>query len=369
MKVKLFLVSIVSVLTGLVISNLPADAVYAATNKVKCVTAPCNVPLPSPSAPVLSLAKVIQPRCVTSPCAEAIGLQWTANPSTELVTSYELYRNGSLRATLSAADLSFKDTVGGSNVVYNYFVRAINSSGYTDSGVVSYTTKTIPDYEAPTAPLNVKVEEVVTSERWGARISWSSSTDNIGVTQYVIKRHEGISGNFVAFYVPASQTSYDDLIYRINTGTDTIFTYSVQAIDAAGNLSNFSNQPTFPYGVTINVAPRSNYGYSGAYITWNTDTAYQHPDVSSYALYRLQDGVLTLITYFPATVTNTFFEDLFLEPGQNATVTYQLYAYDESYTVLYASNEVTITIPAQSIVEKTRLSKQNYSVIRPKSAL
>lgn len=346
----------------------------AATGKQpKCVTAPCDIssPTPQPTAPVLTMSKGLPIKCVTFPCPESIQLNWTANPAEEQVTSYELYRDNTLRATISAtSSLSFKDTIGGSSVTYNYYVRAIGLTGAADSNTVSYTTKFIPDNQAPSAPTNVRAEEVITGDRYGARISWMAATDNVGVTQYIITRYVSDSAEVKTFYVPADQTSYDDLYGHIGSGSDAVYTYAVTARDAAGNISGFTNQPTYPFHTSITVSPTNNYGRSGALVTW--DRSHESPQAAQYVLWRLQDGVLSLVTYFSASLANTYVEDMFLEPGHaGVTVTYFLYVYDSNYAVLYGSEQVTITIPPQPLAntEKKRLIRQSYSTIRPKQSI
>jgi len=85
------------------------------------------------------------------------------------------------------------------------------------------------DNEPPTAPGNLQAS----SDDYNvAHLSWTASTDNIGVTQYEIWRNGSPVGT-----VDGSLTSYDDTGLTQNT----IYSYQVRAKDAAGNYSPFSN--------------------------------------------------------------------------------------------------------------------------------
>lgn len=81
----------------------------------------------------------------------------------------------------------------------------------------------------PTAPRNVKLE-VISSNT--AIISWSPATDDVGLSRYEIRRDGVAIGTSVA-----SNLEYEDIQLSHNT----YYTYTVRAIDIAGNRSNFSN--------------------------------------------------------------------------------------------------------------------------------
>ena len=67
-------------------------------------------------------------------------------------------------------------------------------------------------------------------------LSWTASTDNVGVTGYRVERCQGAScTSFVQIGTPTGTTFS-------NTGlaAGTTYRYRVRAIDAAGNLSAYS---------------------------------------------------------------------------------------------------------------------------------
>ena len=66
-------------------------------------------------------------------------------------------------------------------------------------------------------------------------LSWTASTDNVGVTSYLVERETPGSGNFVQIGT-AKGTTFNDI--GVGPGS---YSYRVRATDAAGNLSPYSN--------------------------------------------------------------------------------------------------------------------------------
>lgn len=97
---------------------------------------------------------------------------------------------------------------------------------YTSAAEIRVTgSKDLPDEEAPTAPANVKAEDITQTE---ATITWEASSDNVGVTGYIVKNGETVVATLDA----------DVLSYRatgLTAGTEN--TFAVYATDAAGNVS------------------------------------------------------------------------------------------------------------------------------------
>jgi chitodextrinase len=96
------------------------------------------------------------------------------------------------------------------------------------------------DTTSPSIPTNVTVASKTDRT---VSVTWSAATDNIGVTGYEVFRN----GAKVAM---TSSTSYSD--NGLNASTS--YTYSVKALDAAGNSSELSEV----LSVTTNPAPPSN---------------------------------------------------------------------------------------------------------------
>jgi Concanavalin A-like lectin/glucanases superfamily/Chitobiase/beta-hexosaminidase C-terminal domain/IPT/TIG domain/Fibronectin type III domain len=92
------------------------------------------------------------------------------------------------------------------------------------------------DTTPPTAPTNLAATAVNSGQ---INLSWTASTDNVGVTGYFVQRCSGsgcTSFTQVAS-VSGTTTTYSDG----GLAASTSYSYRVQATDAAGNLSAFSN--------------------------------------------------------------------------------------------------------------------------------
>jgi len=97
-----------------------------------------------------------------------------------------------------------------------------NRSNPSAAAVV--TTPAPPDTEDPMVPGNVVATAVSGGE---VDVEWDASTDNVGVTGYVVLR-DGVELATVGI------TQYTDL----GVSPSTTYSYTVMAEDAAGNRSN-----------------------------------------------------------------------------------------------------------------------------------
>ena len=119
-------------------------------------------------------------------------------------------------------------TTGSSTGDYPFTVAATltDAPAYTASasGTVRITTT---DVSPPTAPANL----TATADNTNVWLSWTASTDNVGVTSYAIVRND-LTVGALAFFNTTS-TSYAD----IGTDPSHIYSYMIFAKDAAGLLS------------------------------------------------------------------------------------------------------------------------------------
>ena len=98
----------------------------------------------------------------------------------------------------------------------------------TTSDVVSVVVDNpVPDVDAPSVPTNLTATPLSGTE---IALTWTAATDNVGVTAYRVARN----GTVVAT-VPSP--SYTDT----GLAPSTTYTYTVAAVDAAGNVSAFSD--------------------------------------------------------------------------------------------------------------------------------
>ncbi|MEO3873285.1 PQQ-dependent sugar dehydrogenase [Nonomuraea sp. B12E4] len=116
------------------------------------------------------------------------------------------------------------------------------------------------DTTAPTAPGNLSASGTTAA---GTTLSWSASTDDVGVSGYNVLRAPGSSGGTFTQVGTSATTSFT------NTGLSpsTTYRYQVRARDAAGNLSPVSN--------TVMVTTSPGGGTGGCTVTATTQSQWQ----------------------------------------------------------------------------------------------
>jgi chitodextrinase len=160
---------------------------------------------------------------------DSIALAWTASTDNVGVAGYRVFRDGQLRGTTSA--MSFSEGGLAPSTTYRYAVVAFDAAGNTSSPAERSVTTLTDDAEPPTAPTNLaaradKGNKVV--------LSWSPSSDNVGVAGYRLYRNHG-------FAATTTSTSYTDMLNKKQGPA----AYYVVAFDAAGNVSPPSNTVVF----------------------------------------------------------------------------------------------------------------------------
>lgn len=90
------------------------------------------------------------------------------------------------------------------------------------------------DTTPPTAPANLTATATSASQ---IALSWTPSTDNVGVTAYLIERCQGSGCSGFAQVATSASPSFGDSGLTASTS----YSYRVRATDAAGNLSAYSN--------------------------------------------------------------------------------------------------------------------------------
>ncbi|HKV37161.1 MAG TPA: hypothetical protein VJP89_22660 [Pyrinomonadaceae bacterium] len=166
----------------------------------------------------------------TATSSSTIDLSWSASADNVGVTGYEIFRDGGATAIAKTNGTSFSDKGLAADSTHSYVVLAFDEAGNRSalSNTASATTLSAPpqDVTPPTAPAGL----TATIDGATINLSWSASTDDIGVTGYRVFRDNGATP-----IGTVTGTAFSD------SGQLGTHTYTVAAVDAAGNQSGFSN--------------------------------------------------------------------------------------------------------------------------------
>ena len=180
--------------------------------------------------------------------ASSATLTWQDSTDDTAVVGYDVYSGGAKVATEAAASHVFVVSCGHT---YTYGVVAFDLAGNrSHMSTVSVSTPDCPggDGAAPSKPTGLDVT-LSGSSAW---LSWSASTDNVGVTGYDVYA----GSTKIATEVVTSH------IFTVSCGHT--YTFGVIAFDAAGNRSSMATisvtTDSCPTGDVFNV---SSYGAKG----------------------------------------------------------------------------------------------------------
>ena len=214
-----------------------------------------------------------------------VNLSWTGSTDDVAVTKYDLYRGTSAGFTPTVGNriaqplgTSYSDS-GLAIGSYYYKVAAEDAAGNL-SGSSNEVTASVADSSPPTAPSGVATAVVGTS----VNISWSASSDNVGVARYNLYRgtSPGFTPSLANRIAQPLTTLYSDL--GLTAGS---YYYKLSAEDAAGNVSGLSNEAQ---AVIPDTSPPStpslsaNGGAGQASLSWTAAT--DNVAVTRYDLYR-----------------------------------------------------------------------------------
>ncbi|GAB6989964.1 lytic polysaccharide monooxygenase [Paenibacillus pini] len=172
---------------------------------------------------------------VSNVATTSASLSWGASTDNVGVTAYKIYNGSTLVATTSnGSTLNYNVTGLTANTAYTFTVKAVDAAGNTSaaSNAVTFTTTagTTTDTTAPTAPSGLQVNGTPTST--SISLKWNASSDNVGVTGYRVYRGTTLTGTVSGTTLTYSATGLT---------ANTTYTFTVRAIDAAGNESVNSN--------------------------------------------------------------------------------------------------------------------------------
>jgi hypothetical protein len=213
--------------TGATTGNVVVSVGGVASNGVSfTVTPPDTTP---PTVPSGLAARIVS--------STEVDLAWAASTDDVGVTGYQVARcQGKTCITFAQigtpTGTTFNDTTVMPSTFYSYHVRAADAAGNLSrySNPVSATTG--PDTTPPTNPSGLNTTATVGQ----INLSWTASTDNVGVTGYDVERCQGACTTFAQIGTTTG-TTYSDA----TVAPSVFFSYRVRATDLAGNLSGYSN--------------------------------------------------------------------------------------------------------------------------------
>lgn len=158
-----------------------------------------------------------------------------ASPSTQLWADTDTYTDngayepmsvGSVIADMTAEQPYVSDFLTFS---YDHYYSPLQGGGLYNTTYLDYLSSGSVESSPPTTPTDLSATDV---DALTVDLSWTASTDNVGVAGYEIFR----DGELVAT-IYGSATSYTDT--QLDSATS--YTYNVAAFDAAGNVSSESS--------------------------------------------------------------------------------------------------------------------------------
>ena len=317
-------------------SYMDVDYIRAWTKGTgSCSTCYATIPGPTDPIPTVTGVSTQAPTVPTNLTATAssssqINLSWTASTDNVGVTGYKVFRGGAQVGT--ATGTTYQDTGLTASTSYSYTVSAYDAAGNNSAQTspVSATTLAASDTQPPTVPTNLTATAVSSSQ---INLSWTASTDNVGVTGYKVFRGGSQIGT-------TAGTTYQ------NTGltASTSYSYTVSAYDAAGNNSaqtspvsattlagSDTQPPTVPTNLTATAVSSSQINLS-----WTAST--DNVGVTGYKVFRSGSQI--------GTTAGTTYQNTGLTAS--TSYSYTVSAYDAAGNNSAQTSPVSATTPASS---------------------
>jgi hypothetical protein len=171
-------------------------------------------------------------------------------------------------------------------IKYNYSSSKVYIYKHASSGGT-----TPPDTQAPTVPGSLTATVASSSQ---INLSWTASTDNVGVSAYRVERCQGAGcTTFTQIATPTATTLSD-------TGltSSTTFNYRVRATDAAGNLSGYSTTASATTQASVVTSADTDFSQrcaaSGVVrcVNFDTDTDFNQGSGGSQGAWGYNSGIL-----------------------------------------------------------------------------
>ncbi|MGL1934326.1 MAG: fibronectin type III domain-containing protein [Fibrobacterales bacterium] len=201
------------------VKAIDAAGNQSAVSVAATVTTDAPADTEAPTAPTATIA--------TATGMYSINLDWNVSTDNIGVVGYDVYQGNDLLISLGTVT-SYEITDLLHNSMYTFYVVAKDAAGNISVASATAMATTNDDTEAPTAPTSVTTSATGTTS---ISVSWTASTDNIGVDVYEIY----VDGVLNKIVTTAASTSVTGLT------EETSYVITVIALDAAGNKSAVSN--------------------------------------------------------------------------------------------------------------------------------
>jgi chitodextrinase len=181
----------------------------------------------------------------TAVSVSQINLSWTAATDNVGVAGYHVFRDGGATPIATVTGSAFSDTGLTTGTAHTYAVSAFDAAGNESAPSIpaSATTLVSADTQPPTAPTNLTATAAGTSQ---INLAWRASRDNVGVAGYHVFRDGGATP-----IATLTGTSFSDT----GLAAGSTHTYTVAAVDAAGNQSAQSSPPASATTLTPPATP------------------------------------------------------------------------------------------------------------------
>jgi chitodextrinase len=222
----------------------------------------------------------------------------------------------------------------------SYSATAPMSSGQWVMQMVAFRAAVLSsDTQPPTAPSNLTATATSMSQ---VNLAWTASTDNVGVTSYLVERCQGAGCTSFAQIGTSTGTTFS----ATGLAPSTSYSFRVRASDAANNLSPYSNTasattaadmqaPTAPSGLTATAASATQINLS-----WTAAT--DNVGVTNYLVERCQGASCTSFAQIGTSTAVTFSDS-----GLTAqtSYSYRVRATDAAANLGPYSNTATASTP------------------------
>jgi chitodextrinase len=243
---------------------------------------------------------------------------WTHVALTYDLATVRLYVSGTQAATRAATGAIQTNTnplwIGGNTPYGEYFQGLIDEARVYNRALTpaeiqtdmnTAVTPTAPDTTPPSTPAGLTATAAGATQ---VNLSWTASSDNVGVSEYRVERCAGAGcTDFAQVSTPAG-TSFNDT--GLSPSTD--YRYRVRAADFAGNLSQYSTiasattqappdstPPSAPTGLTATAASSTQID-----LAWTAST--DNVGVTGYRVERCQGASCTNFAQVGTPTTTNF---------------------------------------------------------------